>query len=362
MAKNILPFHKKDAEAKPSKPLRTPKDRRLRRFAFAPNWVRNEFIAWMGEFGGTFMFLFMAFAATQVANASAPATSDGSLTQTPNSSNLLFISLAFGFSLAVNAWAFFRISGGLFNPVVTLGLYLIGAIKPFRAVSVFFAQIIAAICSAAVVSALFPAPMNVNTTLGGGTSIAQGLFIEMFLTTELVFVIFMLAAEKHKATYLAPVGIGLSLFVSELTGVYFTGGSLNPARSFGPAVVTKNFPGYHWIYWLGPTFGSLLAVGFYKLMKFAEYETVNPGQDFDDHEIELFDPPAEAVTREEVQRPNVVAEASEQIIHSVVSGEPLSSRDSGTGSRTSRSATIGGIDEVIEVEHEKRGSTPASRT
>lgn len=91
-------------------------------------------------------------------------------------------------------------------------------------------------------------------------------------------------------------------------------------------------------------------------MKFSEYETVNPGQDFDDHEIQLFDPPAEAVTREEVQRPNVVVEASEQILHSVVSGEPLSARDS----RTSRSATIGGIDEVVEVEHEKRGSTPVS--
>lgn len=68
------------------------------------------------------MFLFMAFAATQVANAGAPQTADASLTQTPDSSNLLFISLAFGFSLAVNAWAFFRISGGLFNPVVSVYL------------------------------------------------------------------------------------------------------------------------------------------------------------------------------------------------------------------------------------------------
>lgn len=351
MAKNILPFHKKDAEAKP---MKIPKDRRLRRFAFAPNWVRNEFIAWVGEFGGTFMFLFMAFAATQVANAAAPATADGSLTQTPDSANLLFISLAFGFSLAVNVWAFFRISGGLFNPAVTLGLYLIGAIKPFRAISVFFAQIIAAICSAGIVSALFPGPLNVNTTLGGSTTVAQGVFIEMFLTAELVFVVFMLAAEKHKATFLAPVGIGLALFVCEMTGVYFTGGSLNPARSFGPAVVTKNFPGYHWLYWLGPFMGSLLAFGFFRLMKFSEYETVNPGQDFDDHEIELFHPPRQPVTKEEVQRPNVAAETSEQVLQAVVSGSPLSS----SGSRTSKSqsATIGGIDDVIE----KRGSTPTS--
>jgi aquaporin related protein len=236
------------------------------------------------------------------------------------------------------------------NPVVTLGLYLVGGIKSFRAVSVFVAQMIAGICAAAVVSALFPGPLNVNTTLGGGTTIAQGLFIEMFLTAELVFVIFMLAAEKHKATYLAPVGIGLALFVSEMTGVYFTGGSLNPARSFGPAVVTKNFPSYHWIYWLGPTLGSLLAVAFYKLMKFSEYETVNPGQDFDDHEIELFHPPKEPVTKEEVQRPNVQAETGEQMLASLASGEPLSNGANRSASRTSRSATIGGIDDVIEIE------------
>lgn len=92
--------------------------------------------------------------------------------------------------------------------------------------------------------------MNVSTTLGGGTSIVRGLFIEMFLTAMLVFTILMLAAEKHKGTFLAPVGIGLSLFIAELTGVYFTGGSLNPARSFGPCVILATFPGYHWIYWL----------------------------------------------------------------------------------------------------------------
>jgi aquaporin related protein len=166
----------------------------------------------------------------------------------------------------------------------------------------------------------------------------------MFLTAELVFVIFMLAAEKHKATFLAPVGIGLSLFVSEMTGVYFTGGSLNPARSFGPACITS-FPRYHWIYWVGPCLGALLAYGFYELMKYGEYQTVNPAQDFDDHEAELFHPPENAVTKEEVQRPNVAAETAEEVVQQVVSGEPLRSIGS-MGSRErdtrSRSAVIGG--------------------
>jgi aquaporin related protein len=57
-----------------------------------------------------------------------------------------------------------------------------------------------------------------------------GLFLEMFLTALLMLAILFLAAEKHKATFLAPVGIGLALFMAEMTGVYYTGGSLNPVR------------------------------------------------------------------------------------------------------------------------------------
>jgi aquaporin related protein len=78
-----------------------------------PLSVRGTIVSMLGEFVGTFLFLFFAFAATQVANmALAPATG-------PNLAALLYISLAFGFSLAVNVWVFFRISGGLFNPAVS---------------------------------------------------------------------------------------------------------------------------------------------------------------------------------------------------------------------------------------------------
>jgi aquaporin related protein len=147
---------------------------------------------------------------------------------------------------------------------------------------------LAGMSSAAVVAAILPGPLNVSTTLGAGTSITRGVFLEMFLTALLVFTIFMLAAEKHKATFLAPIGIGLALFVAELVGVFFTGGSLNPTRSFGPCVVTRDFPGYHYIYWFGPLMGTLLAWGMYKVVKLVEYQTVNPGQDFDDHEVRLL--------------------------------------------------------------------------
>ena len=62
--------------------------------------------------------------------------------------------------------------------------------------------------------------------------------------------------------------------------MYFTGGSLNPARSLGPAVVNHSFPGYFWIYWLGPLLGSLLACGFYALLKYLRWKECNPGQDW----------------------------------------------------------------------------------
>jgi aquaporin related protein len=101
------------------------------------------------------------------------------------------------------------------------------------------------IAASALTLALFPTPLAVNTSLS--TSIPRGLFIEAFLTAELVFTILMLAKEKHNASYMAPVGIGLALFVGELVGVNWTGGSLNPARSFGPAVITDIWDD-HWIY------------------------------------------------------------------------------------------------------------------
>src|ERR1700744_874891 len=117
----------------------------------------------------------------------------------------------------------------------------------------------------------------------------------------------MLAAEKYKGTFLAPIGIGLALFIAELSGVYYTGGSLNPARTFSADVANAQFSDYEWIYWIGPFLGSILAVVFYRLIKHLEYETANPGQDFDDQENELFRLDGDPRSRQEVRRPNPAA-------------------------------------------------------
>ncbi|KAJ4992658.1 MIP family channel protein [Stagonosporopsis vannaccii] len=245
-----------------------------RRLAWLPNRARHLLIAFLGEFIGTFLFLFFAFAATQTANNLLG-------TRAMDIQSLTYISLAFGFSLAVNVWVFFRISGGLFNPAVTVAMLLIGAVNWLKAALLIVAQLLGAMAAAGAVSATFPGPLAVRTRLGAGTSVSRGVFIEMFLTALLIFCIFMLAAEKHRATFIAPIGIGLALFVAELAGVLYTGASLNPARSFGPDVATKRFDRYHWIYWVGPLLGALLAVLLYRLLKLLEYETAIPDADGD---------------------------------------------------------------------------------
>ncbi|KAK9476833.1 aquaporin-like protein [Lipomyces japonicus] len=261
-----------DGNEKPLSALTAVPKAATRRILGLSDTVRNELVAMIGEFVGTYLFLFFAYATAQAANAD---------TVSSNPSQLTMIALGFGFSLAANVWTFFRVSGGLFNPAVSLSLALIGAITPLRAALLSVSQTLAGICAAAAVSALTPGPILFANALGPGVSKTRGLFIEMFLTAQLCITILMLAAERHRARHMAPLPIGFALFIGHLVGVYFTGAGINPARSFGPCVAIPSFPVYHWIYWVGPGLGAFLAAGLYRTLKFLQYETANPGQDDD---------------------------------------------------------------------------------
>ncbi len=178
-----------------------------------PQEAKNLFVAGMAEFVGTFLFLFFALGGTTAVNTAAPA--DQVLASNP--AQLLYICICFGFSLGVTVWLFFRVSGGLFNPAVTLSLVLVGAVGPIRGVVVFLAQLLGGMSAAAVLSALLPGPLIASTTLRDDVSVARGLFIEMFATCILILSILMMAVEKHRATFTAPLCIGLALFIAELT-------------------------------------------------------------------------------------------------------------------------------------------------
>ncbi|KAL2058389.1 hypothetical protein ABVK25_001117 [Lepraria finkii] len=136
-------------------------------------------------------------------------------------------------------------------------MVLIGAITWVCGILLFIIQIVAGIVAAKIVQALFQGDLAVSTKLGGGTTIAQGVFIEFILIAQLLFIFFKLAAENH-------------------TGVFWTSGSLNPTLIRSCGCHSQIFTLQQWIYWAGTLCGSLLAVLLYALVKSLEYQSLNP--------------------------------------------------------------------------------------
>lgn len=232
------------------------------------------------EFLGTTVFLILGLGAAQ--SVSYLNTTINPSAASSNAADFMYVSSGFGLALLVAAWLFFRISGALFNPNISTALLLIGVIKPVRYVLYVVAQLSGGICAAAIIRALMPDPFAVNTLPNSSINRAQALFIEMFVTSFLTLAVLMLAVEKHRVTPFAPVGVGITLFICELWSVPLTGGSLNTARSFGPAVVTR-FDDSHWVYWLGPTLGAVLASVVYMCIKGSHYWRLAPDQDATDY-------------------------------------------------------------------------------
>jgi len=231
------------------------------------------------ELLGTIMFLTLGLAGVQALNLSEKAHGvDPEADEVPSVEHIIFVSACMSFSLMGSAWLFYRATGGIFNPNVATALVLVGVIDPLRYVLYIFAQLLGAIISSALVLALTPGPLIVNTRLGKDVTIAQGLFTEILLTTALILTILMISAEKNRASPFAPIGVGLILFACHLWAVPITGAAMNSARAFGPAVLT-NFKPYHWIYWVGPILGSLLATGLYSMLKHFKYWQLNPDAD-----------------------------------------------------------------------------------
>ncbi|KAE8232228.1 hypothetical protein CF326_g2741 [Tilletia indica] len=245
--------------------------------------IRDEVVAAIAELVGTFMFLLPSLCIATFAGRQ-PKNVDGTLSV----STLSYLALGFGFALAVNAWVFFRVSGGLFNPAVTVGLFLVRSITWYRALILTAIQFIAAIAAAGTAKAINPDGMNARTRLSTGTSVKAGFFMELFCTAMLMFAIQMLANEKHKSTPFAPIGIGLALMLAELWAIPYTGGSLNPARTLGPDVVTGTMESYEWIvYFMAPYAGVMLSSGLYKILKLMRYEAADQAKE-NDEEVMLL--------------------------------------------------------------------------
>jgi aquaporin Z len=203
----------------------------------------------VAEFVGTFALVFIgggAIAATQA---------------TQMSAGLIAVALAHGIILGVAVSATMRVSGHL-NPAITFGLLVTRRIDALMAAVHVVAQLTGAVLAAYALKWLLPASLVLATRLGGQsvsleTSTIQAIGLEAIATFFLAFVVFGTAVDP-KAPKIGGLAIGATLAAGILAIGPFTGASLNPARSFGPAVASGIFEG-HAVYWIGPLLGGAVA-------------------------------------------------------------------------------------------------------
>ncbi len=216
------------------------------------------FRAVLAEFIATALFVFLGAGTVVVTG--------GLLGEAMTSARLLAIAVAHGLAIALLVAATAKISGGHINPAVTFGALLTGRISVARGVRYVTAQLLGATAGALLLQAVIPAVSQGALGahgLGPGISPGAGLLAEAILTFALVFVVFATALDPRGLTHLGPLAIGFTVLVDHLVGVPLTGASMNPARSFGPALITGSWAG-HWIYWIGPLLGAAIAALLYQ--------------------------------------------------------------------------------------------------
>lgn len=186
--------------------------------------------------------------------------------------NIVRIALTFGITVATIAQAVGHVSGCHINPAVTAGLIVGQKIGIVKGLLYVLAQSLGAILGASILVVVLPQDNDVRGVSGLGVtglsnvSPGQGFGIELLITMVLVLVVFGAAADpNNEVRGSAPLAIGLSITAAHLWAIPYTGSSMNPARSLGPSVVTGDFNN-HWVYWVGPISGGVLAAILYQLV------------------------------------------------------------------------------------------------
>ncbi|XP_037703895.1 aquaporin-6 [Choloepus didactylus] len=189
--------------------------------------------------------------------------------------SVLQIAITFNMATAVAVQVSWKASGAHANPAVTLAFLVGSHISLPRAVAYVAAQLAGAIVGAALLYGVTPG--DIRGTFGinvvrSSISEGQAVAVELVLTLQLVLCVF--ASTDSRQTSGSPATmIGISVTLGHLIGIYFTGCSMNPARSFGPAVIIGKFT-VHWIFWVGPLTGAILASLIYNFILFPDTKTL----------------------------------------------------------------------------------------
>jgi MIP family channel proteins len=218
--------------------------------------MRDSIRHFAAEFVGIFALVFVGGAA--LINAQSRGSGAG----------LLEVALAHGLILAVMVTATMRISGHL-NPAVTLGFLVTRRIEPVMAGVYIVAQLLGAMLAAYALRGTFPDPDAMAARLGGqaialNVTVWQAIGLEAIATFFLVFTVFGTAVDPS-APRVGGLAIGLAVTADILAIGPLTGGSMNPARSFGPAVASGIFEGQA-VFWTGPIVGALAAALLYDML------------------------------------------------------------------------------------------------
>lgn len=175
----------------------------------------------------------------------------------------LGIAFAHGLVLAVMIYATAHISGAHINPAVTISMWATKRMKSAEAVKYIISQLAGASVAAFLLTGIYSSVAPSVNNLAAGVSVGQGLLIEIVLTFFLVFIIFATAVDKKNSSRHAALAIGFVLIFDHIIGLSLTGASMNPARTFGPALASGMWAN-HLLYWVGPIIGALIAAFLYQ--------------------------------------------------------------------------------------------------
>lgn len=176
---------------------------------------------------------------------------------------LIEIALAHGLAIGLMVAALGAVSGGHFNPSVTVAMWVTRRIGTVSALGYVVAQLVGAVIAALALRGLFPEGLRVEANLGAaslgpGIDFARGVGIEAILTFFLVTVIFGTAVDKRGPKVIAGIAIGLTISMDVLAAGPLTGAVMNPSRAFGPALVAGAWDD-HIVWWIGPIIGAVAA-------------------------------------------------------------------------------------------------------
>jgi aquaporin Z len=180
----------------------------------------------------------------------------------PGGPGLVGIAIAHGLALAVMISALGAVSGGHFNPAVTLGFLVTGRQKAGSAVGYWIAQLLGAVMASVLLTQVFPVAVWQEARLGAaalaaGITPTAGVIVELLLAFFLITAVWGTAVDP-RAPKIGGFGIGLAVLMGILMAGPITGAAINPARAFGAALVAGAWEN-HWVWWVGPMLGGALA-------------------------------------------------------------------------------------------------------